>query len=193
MEMNEYIEATRQNLDSINNPTFIKLIVESADLILETISQGGTVFLCGNGGSHSDAQHFAGELVNFFTRKHKALSVITLGVNSAVTSAWSNDHNFDEQFAREVEAYGKSGSLLIGITTSGKSKNVNKALLKAQEKGMKTIALASLKAVPNLPSNLSLILPVPVNETHKIQEVHIVIYHAICIYVEKNLPKEYLS
>ena len=193
MEMNEYIEATRQNLDSINNPTFIKLIVEEADLILDTISQGGTVFLCGNGGSHSDAQHFAGELVNFFTRKHKALSVITLGVNSAVASAWSNDHNFDEQFAREVEAYGKSGSLLIGITTSGKSKNVNNALLKAQEIGMKTIALTSLKAVPNLPSNLSLIISVPVNETHKIQEVHIVIYHAICIYVEKYLPKEFLS
>jgi D-sedoheptulose 7-phosphate isomerase len=193
MEMNEYIEATRQNLDSINNPTFIKLIVEAADLILDTISQGGTVFLCGNGGSHSDAQHFAGELVNFFTRKHKALSVITLGVNSAVASAWSNDHNFDEQFAREVEAYGKSGSLLIGITTSGKSKNVNNALLKAQEIGMKTIALTSLKAVPNLPSNLSLIISVPVNETHKIQEVHIVIYHAICIYVEKYLPKEFLS
>lgn len=193
MKISEYIEESISNLQSINNPELIGLISETAKLILDSVSNNGNILVCGNGGSHSDAQHFAGELVNFFTRDHKALNVITLGTNSAVASAWSNDHSFEDQFAREVEAYGNSNSLLIGITTSGKSKNVNNAFSKANSLGIKTLALTSKKALPYLASNIDLIIPVPVNETHKIQELHIVIYHAICILVEENLPTTFLS
>jgi len=193
MEVNTYIEETRKNLSDINTSEFIGLIENAAKLVLNSISAGGNVLVCGNGGSHSDAQHFAGELVNYFTRRHQALNVITLGTNSAVSSAWSNDHSFDEQFAREVEAYGQPNSLLIGITTSGKSKNVNNAFDKANLLGIKTLALTSKKALPFLANNIDLIIPVPVNETHKIQEVHIVIYHAICIIVEENLPFNLLN
>lgn len=193
MKIDEYIEESISNLQSINNPESIGLISETAKLILDSVSNNGNILVCGNGGSHSDAQHFAGELVNFFTRDHKALNVITLGTNSAVVSAWSNDHSFEDQFAREVEAYGNSNSLLIGITTSGKSKNVNNAFRKANSLGIKTLALTSKKALPYLASNIDLIIPVPVNETHKIQELHIVIYHAICILVEENLPTSFLN
>ena len=193
MHINKYIEETRSNLESINNIEFIQLMEESARLIVKTFIDGGSVLICGNGGSHSDAQHFAGELVNFFTRDHKALNVITLGTNSTVSSAWANDHNFQDQFAREVQAYGNNKSLFLGITTSGKSENVNNAFIQAKSLGMKTIALASEKAISNLPKNIDLIIPVPVQETHKIQEIHIVIYHAICILVEENLPANFLS
>jgi D-sedoheptulose 7-phosphate isomerase len=193
MKIDGYIEESISNLQSIKNPEFIALISETAKLILDSVTNNGNILVCGNGGSHSDAQHFAGELVNFFTRDHKALNVITLGTNSAVTSAWSNDHSFEDQFAREVEAYGNSNSLLIGITTSGKSKNVNNAFSKANSLGIKTLALTSKKALPYLASNIDLIIPVPVNETHKIQELHIVIYHAICILVEENLPTNFLN
>lgn len=193
MKIDGYIEESISNLQSIKNPEFIALISETVKLILDSVTNNGNILVCGNGGSHSDAQHFAGELVNFFTRDHKALNVITLGTNSAVASAWSNDHSFEDQFAREVEAYGNSNSLLIGITTSGKSKNVNNAFSKANSLGIKTLALTSKKALPYLASNIDLIIPVPVNETHKIQELHIVIYHAICILVEENLPTNFLN
>lgn len=193
MKIDGYIEESISNLQSIKNPEFIALISETAKLILDSVTNNGNILVCGNGGSHSDAQHFAGELVNFFTRDHKALNVITLGTNSAVASAWSNDHSFEDQFAREVEAYGNSNSLLIGITTSGKSKNINNAFSKANSLGIKTLALTSKKALPYLASNIDLIIPVPVNETHKIQELHIVIYHAICILVEENLPTNFLN
>ena len=193
MKIDGYIEESISNLQSIKNPEFIALISETAKLILDSVTNNGNILVCGNGGSHSDAQHFAGELVNFFTRDHKALNVITLGTNSAVASAWSNDHSFEDQFAREVEAYGNSNSLLIGFTTSGKSKNINNAFSKANSLGIKTLALTSKKALPYLASNIDLIIPVPVNETHKIQELHIVIYHAICILVEENLPTNFLN
>lgn len=193
MHIDKYIEETRCNLESINNIEFINLIEEASRLIITAFVEGGSVLICGNGGSHSDAQHFAGELVNFFTRKHKALSVITLGTNSTVSSAWANDHNFEDQFAREVQAYGSAKSIFLGITTSGKSANVNNAFIEAKNLGMKTIALASEKAIANLPNNIDLVIPVPVQETHKIQEIHIVVYHAICILVEENLPSNFLN
>ena len=192
MEFNNYINQSISNLEAINNEQFAEVFKSAANVLLSAIVNGKSILVCGNGGSHSDAQHFAGELVNFFTREHKPLKVITLGTNSAVSSAWSNDHSFEEQFAREVEAYGESGSVLLGITTSGKSKNVNQAFNKAHAIGMKTIALTSEKAIQNLSNEIDVIIPVPVKETHKIQECHIVIYHALCIFIENSLPKEFL-
>ena len=192
MKFNNYVNESISNLEAINNEQFAEVFNSAANLLLSAIENGKSILVCGNGGSHSDAQHFAGELVNFFTREHRALKVITLGTNSAVASAWSNDHSFEEQFAREVEAYGESGSVLLGITTSGKSKNVNQAFTKARSIGMKTIALTSTRAIQNLNNEIDIIIPVPVNETHKIQECHIVIYHALCIFIENSLPKKFL-
>jgi D-sedoheptulose 7-phosphate isomerase len=193
MEFNKYVDDSIFNLKAMKNEQFAVVFKAAANLLLSAIENGKSILVCGNGGSHSDAQHFAGELVNFFTREHKALKVITLGTNSAVASAWSNDHSFEEQFAREVEAYGEPGSVLLGITTSGKSKNINQAFIKAHTIGMKTIALTSQKAIQNLSNEIDVIIPVPVDETHKIQECHIVIYHALCVFIEDSLPKKFLS
>jgi D-sedoheptulose 7-phosphate isomerase len=193
MDFKNYVKASISNLEKINNEEFAAAFSQAADLLLMAINNEKSILVCGNGGSHSDAQHFAGELVNFFTREHKALKVIALGTNSAVVSAWSNDHSYEEQFAREVEAYGELGSVLIGITTSGRSKNINNAFTKAQSIGMKTIALTSKKAIKNLTKQIDVVIPVPVDETHKIQECHIVIYHALCIFLENSLPKKFLK
>lgn len=193
MDFNHYVRDSIYNLKLINNKQFGEVFKSAANLLLSAVENGKPILVCGNGGSHADAQHFAGELVNFFTRKHKALKVITLGTNQVVASAWSNDHSFEEQFAREVEAYGEPGSVLLGITTSGKSKNVNQAFDKAHSIGIKTIALTSKKAIQNLGNYIDVIIPVPVDTTHKIQECHIVIYHALCIFIENSLPKEYLN
>ncbi len=187
MEFITYSQQTIENLSKLQNPNFISDFSNAVEILLECVNSGGTILICGNGGSHSDALHFAGELVNYFTREHRALPVIALGTNGAVSTAWSNDHSFEEQFAREVEAYGSPSSVLIGITTSGKSKNVNRAFTKAKEVGLKTIALSSERAKLNLPPGIDCILSVPVEETHKIQECHIVIYHAICISLEEAL------
>ncbi len=193
MNFKSYVSDSIANLNTINNEKFDEVFKSAANMLLIAIKNRKSILVCGNGGSHSDAQHFAGELVNFFTREHKALKVITLGTNSAVASAWSNDHSFEEQFAREVEAYGETGSVLLGITTSGKSKNINNAFIKAHSMGMKTIALTSDKAIANLFESVDIIIPVPVSETHKIQECHIVIYHALCIYIENSLPEEFFN
>lgn len=193
MNFKSYVSDSIANLNTINNEKFDEVFKSAANMLLIAIKNRKSILVCGNGGSHSDAQHFAGELVNFFTREHKALKVITLGTNSAVASAWSNDHSFEEQFAREVEAYGETGSVLLGITTSGKSKNINNAFIKAHSMGMKTIALTSDKAIDNLFESVDIIIPVPVSETHKIQECHIVIYHALCIYIENSLPEEFFN
>jgi D-sedoheptulose 7-phosphate isomerase len=187
MNFSLYSQETIENLSKLQNEKFLATFQEAIYTLVETLNSGGNILVCGNGGSHSDALHFAGELVNFFTREHRALPVIALGTNGAVSTAWSNDHAFEDQFAREVEAYGGPNSVLIGITTSGKSKNVNNAFTVAKAIGMKCIALTSERAVPNLPKYLDTVLAVPVNETHKIQECHIVIYHAICIAIEESL------
>ena len=193
MEFTSYVKDSISNLEAINNEQFTEVFKSAANLLLSAVENGKSILVCGNGGSHADAQHFAGELVNFFTREHKALKVITLGTNNAVASAWSNDHSFEEQFAREVEAYGELGSVLLGITTSGKSKNVNQAFDKAHSIGMKTIALTSKKAIQYLSDKIDVVIPVPADETHKIQECHIVIYHALCIFIENLLPKKFLN
>ena len=127
MNFEAYINATSENLKKLNNTEFLSRLDRAGEMLLQAIEGGGTILVCGNGGSHADAQHFAGELVNYFTKAHKALSVITLGTNSAVATAWSNDHGFENQFSREIEAYGDKRSVLLGITTSGKSVNINQA------------------------------------------------------------------
>lgn len=193
MEFKNYLFESISNLQLLDNAEFIETIDSAANLMLKTLSANKSILVCGNGGSHSDAQHFAGELVNYFSREHKALKVIALGTNTAVATAWSNDHSFEDQFAREVEAYGEPGSLLFGITTSGKSKNVNLAFARAHSMGMKVIALTSVKAIENLSEDVDIVIPVPVTQTHKIQECHLVIYHALCILIENSLPQEYLE
>lgn len=192
-DLEEYISASISNLEVLMNKEFNLQFMQAATIILECFADGGKLLVCGNGGSNADAQHVAGELVNFFTRPHLPLPVITLGTNQTVTSAWGNDHGFEGQFAREVQAFGDEKSVLLGITTSGKSVNLNNAFSQARSLGMATIGLASERAREYLSDKTDCLLAVPGEETHKIQESHIIVYHALCIYIEQNLPARFTS
>ena len=187
VDFRDYVKATIMNLELLSDEKFNQSFIDAVSLFSHSLKLNGSILVCGNGGSHADSLHFAAELVNYFTREHRALPVIALGTNGAVATAWSNDHEFEDQFAREVEAYGTKDSVIFGITTSGKSKNVNAAFKKASEMGMKSVALTSVKAIPYLPREIDTVIAVPVLETHKIQECHLVIYHALCVAIEETI------
>lgn len=190
--LKEYIQESVANLEKLQTANFQSEFEKACKLILMSLEKGGKILVCGNGGSFSDAQHIAGELVNYFTIKHQPLPVITLGTNQTVSTAWSNDHDFTEQFAREVRAYGDEKSLLLGITTSGTSRNLISAFNEARSLGMRTIALASERSKAYLDGKVDCLIPVAGERTHKIQESHIVVYHALCIYIEQNLPSQFV-
>jgi D-sedoheptulose 7-phosphate isomerase len=192
MNLDQYLLDSIGLLEVLRNEKFQKNFNQASNILLDAISAGGSIIVCGNGGSHADAQHFAGELINYFTKPHKALPVFTLGTNSTVATAWSNDHNFSDQFSRELEAYKNQNSVLVAITTSGKSVNVINALEKAGEMGFKRIALTGTTGSGLLQKYCDVILAADSDITHKIQETHIVMYHALCIDLEQNLPTEFL-
>jgi D-sedoheptulose 7-phosphate isomerase len=192
-DFSEYVNESINNLHILHSSDFLRDFLHAGDLIIDSLSNKGKVLIAGNGGSHADAQHFAGELVNQFTTRHKGLPVITLGTNIAVATAWSNDHDFSSQFAREVQAYGDTKSSFIGITTSGRSANIVRALQQSHEMGMKTLVLTGERGKELLSDKADVILSVPGNSTHKIQESHIVVYHALCIYIESKLPQWLLA
>ena len=183
-----YINESRSNLESLFTREFEDNFASAGDYMVDSLSHGGSILVAGNGGSHSDAQHFSGELVNKFSREHKALRVLTLGTNTSVATAWSNDFDFESQFSREVQAYGDKDSVFFGITTSGKSQNISIALAEAKKIGMKTIVLTSYAGQEALKPAADIVLSVPGDRTNKIQESHIVVYHALCIYIESKLP-----
>lgn len=164
--------------------------METATLMMvDTFKKGGKVLIFGNGGSSTDASHIAGELVSRFYFNRPGLPAIPLGTGLATLTSIGNDYGYEHVFAREVEAYGKSGDLAIGLSTSGNSKNVLLALEKAREKGMKTIGFGGgtggrMKDLVDL----AFIVPSPL--TPRIQETHITLGHALCEMVEEILfPK----
>jgi D-sedoheptulose 7-phosphate isomerase len=155
----------------------------ATDCIVAAIGSGHPLLLCGNGGSASDAMHITGELVGRFLKERKALKAICLSSNAAVLTAWSNDYSYDTVFARQVEAYGGPGGVLMGLSTSGNSTNVILAFDKARELGMTTIALTG-HGGGRLGPKADILLDVPSRSTPFIQQVHICIYHYLCQNVE---------
>lgn len=161
-------------------------IIESAKIIINSIKKGGKLLICGNGGSAADSQHFAAELVGRFKKDRKALSAISLTVDTSILTAWSNDYSFDTVFSRQVEAIGKKGDVLFGISTSGNSPNVIEALKVANKMGIYTIALSGNDG-GKIKKYAKLNIIVPANDTPRIQEAHILIIHILCSIVEKKL------
>ncbi len=166
-------------------PNFIKAIERIIDLLNDCFKNGNKILIAGNGGSAADAQHFAAEIVCQFKKERKGYPAIALTTNSSVVTAWSNDYDYDSVFSRQIEALGKSGDVFIGISTSGNSENIIKAVQKAKESGLKTVCLlgrdgGKLKNV----ADISLI--VSSNNTPRIQEIHITVIHIICEEVEKS-------
>jgi D-sedoheptulose 7-phosphate isomerase len=151
--------------------------------IVAAIRSGQPLLVCGNGGSASDAMHITGELVGRFLKERKAIKAICLSSDAAVLTAWSNDYSYDTVFARQVEAYGGPGGVLLGLSTSGNSANVILAFDKARELGMITIALTG-QGGGKLAPKADILLDVPSRSTPLIQQVHICIYHYLCQNVE---------
>ncbi|WP_081909115.1 glycosyltransferase [Deinococcus sp. YIM 77859] len=162
-------------------------IEAAAEAISECFGRGGKVLVCGNGGSAADAQHFAAELVGRFrVDGRRGLPVLALTADTAMLTAWANDVGFDDVFARQVEAFGGEGDLLLAISTSGRSPNVVAALQAARARGLTTVALLGGRggdalALADLP------LMVASSDTPRIQEVHILALHLICERVEERL------
>jgi D-sedoheptulose 7-phosphate isomerase len=156
----------------------------ASQFISNSLVKKANVLTCGNGGSFSDASHFAGELVNNFTTKHIAYSVLTLGSNQAVATAWSNDNEYESQFAREFQAFASAESTLIVFSTSGKSKNVINVLDYANRLGVKSIGFTSIVGEKFLKDKCDVLFVSPTESTPKAQEVHIILYHALAKAVE---------
>lgn len=166
--------------------TIDKKIVKAAARAAQTLDNSGKILICGNGGSASDAQHFAAELVCRYERDRKALGAIALTTDTSVLTAAGNDYDFSKIFSRQVEALGRPGDLLVAITTSGQSDNINHAVETALKLGIHVIALTGNdggKLAP-LIANKGLELRVPSTVTARIQEAHAIIIHCICDLVE---------
>jgi len=173
----------------LTDEKLINRIKEASDLLTETFKNPDSgVYFCGNGGSAADAQHLAAELSGRFYFDRQPLRAEALHVNTSYLTAVANDYSFDEVYARMINAHGKKGDVLIGLSTSGNSENIRRAFAKAKNLGIKTIALTGdtggmLKDIADL------LINVPADKTPRIQEAHIMIGHIICELVEENLFK----
>lgn len=161
-------------------------VVRAADLVREALRAGRTVFACGNGGSAADAQHFAAELVGRFVRERQAWPAAALTTDTSTLTAVANDYSYEQVFARQVEAHGRPGDVLVAISTSGNSPNVLAAVAAARARGMKTIALTG-KDGGSLAHQADVHVNVPSPTTARVQEVHRTVLHAVCELVESEL------
>tara|TARA_B100000686_G_C16729053_1_gene939521 strand:- start:1156 stop:1743 length:588 start_codon:yes stop_codon:yes gene_type:complete len=157
------------------------------ELIIKTLKKGNKIILFGNGGSASDAQHIAAELVVKYKKKRRSIPAISLSTDTSSLTAIGNDFSFDEIFSRQLESIGNTGDIAIGISTSCKSKNVLNALKLAKKKKIKSVILTKYN-YPNkkqIDKITDLVLTVPANETARIQELHILIGHLMCEIIDQ--------
>jgi D-sedoheptulose 7-phosphate isomerase len=154
-------------------------LIAQAEDMSERLRRGGRILICGNGGSAADAQHLAAELSGRYVKERRALAGIALTTDSSALTAIGNDYGFDQVFSRQVEALGRPGDLLIGISTSGNSPNVIRAVASAKELGLKTLGLLGRDGGQLLGlMDDAMVVPSPV--TARIQEMHQMIYHFWC-------------
>ena len=160
----------------------------AADLIDQSLRAGNKLLVCGNGGSAADASHFATELVVRFANDRTALPAICLASDSGILTAAANDYGFDEIFARQVAAFAQPGDVLICLTTSGKSKNLIRALEEAKARGLKTIAFLGRDGGSTI-GIADLDLLVKSDSTARVQEAHQLLLHLLCEIIESRLDK----
>lgn len=168
--------------------TQIDKIIKAVRLIVSALQARGKVLIFGNGGSAADAQHIAAEFVGRFQKERKGLPAIALNTNTSVLTALSNDYGYEIVFSRQIEALARPPDVAIGISTSGRAKNVLLAIKKAKEMGIKTICFTGATG-GELAKCASLSLVIPSSVTARIQEAHITIGHIICELVEDELFK----
>jgi phosphoheptose isomerase len=164
-------------------------IAQAADLIADSLTNGNKLFACGNGGSAADAADFCTEFACRFVQDRRPYPAINLAQGGSLLTATGNDYGFDEIFARQVAAYGVKNDLLIGLTTSGKSKNIRRALEEGKKRKLKTIALLGRDGGSTI-GIADVDLVVKGNSTARIQEAHKFILHVLCEICETRLARE---
>lgn len=174
------------NMARVADTPYVAALDRATDLLHDAFTAGRKLLVFGNGGSSADAQHLSAELVGRFSRDRGALPAIALTTNQAILTAWSNDHSFEDVFARQVEALGQAGDVAWGISTSGTSPNVVNGLRRARERGLHTIGLTG-QSGGTMAEFCDVLLAVPLTTTARIQEVHLVTYHTICAALEERL------
>jgi D-sedoheptulose 7-phosphate isomerase len=165
-------------------------LARAAEMLAESIRNGGKVLAMGNGGSAADAQHIAAELVNRLNYDRPPIAAIALTTDSSILTSVGNDSSFDDLFERQLRALGRTGDVALAISTSGNSTNVIRAVIAARELGILTIALAGRDGGKLAPlADVALVVEAP--STQRIQETHIIIGHILCELIEEELyPRE---
>jgi D-sedoheptulose 7-phosphate isomerase len=174
------------NMERVADGPYVESLARAVDLFDQTFRSGHKLLVFGNGGSAADAQHLTAELVGRFAAFRRPLPAIALTTNQAFLTAWSNDRSFEEIFSRQVEALGEPGDLACALSTSGLSPNITSGLRTAREMGLGTVALTG-QAGGELGGLCDVLLAVPLVDTPRIQEVHLVTYHLICAALEQRI------
>lgn len=160
-------------------------VAVAADLLADALAHGGTIFSCGNGGSATDAAHFTAELVGRMVSEREPLRGVNLAADAAALTAVGNDYGYDQVFARAVDGIARSGDALLGISTSGRSENVLRALEAAARRGVATVLLTGASAAA--PVAADVVIRVPSTATPHIQELHTAVIHVLCLEIEARL------
>ena len=188
-EIISIIESSISVKQNLINDEIIKYIKKSIDLIVDCYKLDGKVLFIGNGGSAADAQHLAAELSGRFYFDRDPLASEALHVNTSYVTAVANDYSYEEIYSRYIKGVGKKGDILIGLSTSGRSKNIIKAFEMAKSKNMICIGLTG-ENIEEFSKYCNVIISVPSKDTPRIQESHITIGHIICQKVEEILFKK---
>ena len=178
------IEAKQQAAEVLSAPT-----AQAAEIMLQCLMNDGKILACGNGGSAADAQHFAAEMTGRFEKERMELAAVALTTDTSALTAIGNDYGFDHVFSKQVRALGRPGDVLIGMSTSGNSANIITAIEAAHERDMQVIAFTGRdggKIAAMLKDN-DILLNVPHPRTARIQEVHILLIHALCDCIDTML------
>ena len=184
--LNRAIDDSTRTLESLKS--LEPQMAKAADLIEQCLRAGNKLLVCGNGGSAADAAHFATELVVRFAKDRRSYPAICLASDGGLLTAAANDYGFDEIFARQVTAFGRPGDVLICLTTSGKSKNVVRALEEAKARKLKTIAFLGRDGGSTI-GMADIDLLVRSDSTARIQEAHQLVLHVLCEVVESHLDE----
>lgn len=172
------------NLKELEKKKYEKLIYSISKNCIKTLQNNKKIMFCGNGGSAADSQHLCAELVSKFLKNRKPYAAISLTTNTSTISSISNDFDYSYIFSKQIDAIGKEGDLLFAISTSGKSKNIIRAIKISKKKKINTVLLSGLK---NKFKEADITFNVPANRVDRIQELHIHIGHIICEIIETNL------
>ncbi|MDQ6973635.1 MAG: SIS domain-containing protein [Mariprofundaceae bacterium] len=182
-QMQAGIDLRQTCLESLQTP-----LMQAASQMVHCLQSGGKVLACGNGGSASDAMHFVAELVNRFEVNRPALAAIALVNDASVMTSIANDFEFNAVFSRQIEALGRKDDVLLGISTSGNSQNVRRAMQTANSLGMQTIALTGHDGgVMAKEEGLSTSIHIPCASTARVQEMHITCLHILCAIIDRQM------